>query len=53
MMRKYKTMKSLEDSCDSSVKKANSEESQVTIADICNSRREVWGAPAGVKFLLS
>uniref|UniRef100_A0A3Q3WIT5 Uncharacterized protein n=1 Tax=Mola mola TaxID=94237 RepID=A0A3Q3WIT5_MOLML len=47
MMRKYKTMKSLEDSCDGSVKKANSEESQVTIADICNSRREVWGAPAG------
>lgn len=52
MMRKYKTMKSLDDSCDSSVKKANSDESQVRTADICKSRREVWEILAGVKFLL-
>lgn len=40
-MRKYKTMKSLEDSCDGSARKAeslpwsNGEETQVSIADIC------------------
>ena len=51
MMRKYKTMKSLDDSCDSSVKKAdslpwgNSEESRVRRTDVCTGRAErieIW-----------